>query len=165
MRLFSMVVVLAAGAGNLACVSAATYERDLAAARSEERATQRSAALQVEALRTALEAMQRSLAAEAELRVASLRGVEEKLRRLEQQAAAPPVPAAVAPVAAPVVSGDNPESLRAELKKIQEQERESSARMRRIEEALQRLSTGSKVISVGEGDVKNPWGKLHAYPH
>lgn len=161
-----MVVVLAVGAGNLACVSAATYERDLAAARSEERATRQSVALQVEALRTALEAMQRSLAAEAELRVASLRGVEEKLRRLEQQAATPPAPA-VAPVAvaAPAVSGDNPESLRAELKKIQQQERESSARMRRIEEALQRLSSGSKVISVGEGDVKNPWGKLHAYPH
>jgi chromosome segregation ATPase len=157
-RCFPGLLAALLGIGNLACVSVATYEHDLATAKAETRVAQQSAALQVEAMRTALTALQRSLESEAELRKTTVRSLEEKLAHLERSQ----TPASATTAGAI----NNVDVLRVELQKMRDQEQESSARMRRIEEAIQRLSPpGSKPISASDIDVRNPWGKLHAYPY
>lgn len=158
-RCFPGLLAALLGAGNFACVSVATYEHDLATAKAETRVAQQSAALQVEAMRTALTALQRSLESEAELRKTTVRSLEEKLAHLERNQTAGSTTTTGGAI-------NNVDVLRTELQKMRDQEQESSARMRRIEEAIQRLTPpGSKPISASDIDVRNPWGKLHAYPY
>lgn len=144
------------------CVSAATYERDLADARTEAKVAQQSVSLQAESFRTALAALQRSLEAEAELRAMTVRTLEAQINRLEasQRHEAPsggePVPKGKGEVVA----------LRAELQRMREQDEAATARIRRLEETIQQLSRTKAIVPAGADlDVRNPWSKLHAYPY
>lgn len=148
----SLVIVLGLGMSNWACVSTATYEQDLASIRAETRAAQQGTALQISTMQSALEALQRSLVVEAELRAAILRKLENSLAQTRSDGSSTSTPRAN-------LSLNDLESLQIELKKMQEQEQESSTRLRRIEEAIQQISGLKNRTSSSGGDLVDPWSK------
>lgn len=153
------------------CVSAATYDQDLAEARLQTRIAQQNAAAQGEAFRTAISAIQRALEAESQLHQAAVRSLELQITRLEnaQKEVAKEAArhdSADAPAAAPGARNELA-SLRSEVQRLREQEEAARGRVRRLEESIQQLSARSKaIVPTGTDlDIRNPWSKLHAYPY
>lgn len=160
MRALSLVLpLLLAMPVTSGCVSTATYEKDLADARAEGRAAQQASLMHIEALRMTIEAMQRSMMAEAELRVVHMRALEAQLQRLDSEQKQQAVGAT------PVSSSGEASRLREELVRMKQQDELATARIKRLEETIQKLSRRTSGIPSVDLDVTNPWNKLHEYPY
>lgn len=151
------------------CVSAATYDQDLADARLQTRIAQQNAAMQGEAFRTAVGAIQRALEAESQFHQAAVRSLELQITRLENAQKEVTKEAARRDSADAPAPGARNElaSLRTEVQRLREQEEAARGRVRRLEETIQQLSARSKaIVPTGTDlDIRNPWSKLHAYPY